>query len=191
MRVLFVCTGNICRSPMAAGLFRFHLERAGCDGIEIASAGTWADAGNPATDPAQAVVAPRGVDLSAHRSRPLTAEELAGADLVVAMTSVHLREVAQMAPEAAGKVLLLKALPEMAAGSRGLDGLLAAPRPPARRALDVDDPIGLPITAYERCAAELEAGVEALAGVLCSPAAGDQDPSVEGAENEPEGEAPE
>ena len=112
-------------------------------------------------------------------------------NLVVAMTSVHMREIAQMAPETMGKVLLLKALPEMAAGSQGLDGLLAAPRPPARRALDVDDPIGLPITAYERCAAELEAAVEALAKALCNSATGGQDVSAEDAETEPEGETPE
>ena len=98
------------------------------------------------------------------------------ADIVVVMTSVHEREVLEVSPGAAPKLVLLKELAEMRAAAGSLDGsdagarlkrLLDAARPERRRALDVDDPMGLPVTAYQRCAKELKAGVEALAEVLC------------------------
>lgn len=131
-------------------------------------------AGQPATVDAVTVVKTRGVDLSSHTSRPLSRRDIEEADLIVAMTSVHRREIEDLAPDAAGKVVLLKELGEITPALTGasleerLDALLHAPRPRWRRALDVDDPIGLPMMAYERCVRELEAGVEALAEILCA-----------------------
>jgi protein-tyrosine-phosphatase len=155
---------------MAEALLRYKLERRGCDGVEVSSAGTWADFGNSATSEAQEAVAARGADLSGHRSRPLTEDELAAADVVVAMTSVHLREIEELSPDSMGKVVLLKELAEIEVAETSGDGLrafLAGKRPTPRRDLDVDDPIGLPFGAYERCCNELEAGVTLLADVLC------------------------
>jgi protein-tyrosine phosphatase len=169
MRVLFVCTGNVCRSPMGEALLRHALEERGCNQVEVASAGTWADLGHPATVDARVAVSAYGASLNIHHSRPLTPEELNAADLIVAMTSVHLREIRSLAPEAANKVVLMKELVEIerASDGSGLDTLFDGVRPSYRRALDVDDPIGLPFSAYERCAKELKAGVDVLADVLC------------------------
>ena len=177
MRVHFVCTGNICRSPMAEYLLRNALEERGCHDVEVDSSGTWATAGIPATSDAADTLAAKGLDLSAHRARHLEPSYVDAADLVVVMTSVHEREVLEIVPEADSKLLLLKELAEMKSAlddtadpsdaSERLAAFLRAPRPERRRALDVDDPMGLPITAYQRCASELRAGVDALVEVLC------------------------
>lgn len=153
---------------------RAELRRRGCSGIDVASAGTWGGVGYPATSDAVDVLAARQIDLATHRSRPVDEEELAEADLVVAMTSVHLQEIEAIRPGTRAKTVLLKEVAEIAEGDvpdpRGrLRSLLEARRPEPRRALDLDDPMGLPQSAYERCAGELEAGVRALADVLCGP----------------------
>lgn len=163
---------------MAEGVFRHAVEARGCD-IEVASTGTWAYQGNPATSEAIEVLRSRGIDLSRHRSRALDVEELADADVIVAMTSVHRREILELAPEVEGKLILMKELVELAIEGELPDGsearlarLLGAPRPEWRRALDLDDPIGKPIGAYERTVAQIELGVEVLANALCGPPAG-------------------
>ena len=174
---MMVCTGNICRSPMAEVMLRAEVEARGCRDIEVASAGTWAGFGNPAQPEARDVMRAHGIDLEDHRSRPVDPEELAEADLVIAMTSVHARELRQLSEEVGTKMLLMKEFTEMEVGecpSSAVDDrlktLLAGKRPEARRALDLDDPMGLPVFAYERAAKEIEVGVRRLADLLCGPA---------------------
>jgi protein-tyrosine phosphatase len=172
MKVVFVCTGNICRSPMGEAMLRHELAARGCTGVDVSSCGTWGLAAQPATADAVTTLGDRGIDLAAHRSRALDAAEIAAADLVIAMTSVHVREIAAEVPDALPKVRLMKEIVELdLEPGEGLAGLLAATRPPSRRSLDVDDPMGLPSRAYERAAGEIEAGVKVLAEVLC-PGAG-------------------
>ena len=168
MKIVFVCTGNICRSPMGEALLRHELAQRGCDDVEVSSCGTWASAPQPATAHAVTVLEGRGIDLRAHRSRALEAAEIEAADLVLAMTSVHVREIEEVAPAALPKVRLMKELVELdLRPGAGLDALLAATRPAPRRNLDVDDPMGLLPRSYERAAGEIEAGVNVLATVLC------------------------
>jgi protein-tyrosine-phosphatase len=175
LRILFICTGNLCRSPMAEALMRAELEDRGCELVEVTSAGTWASDGYGATGDAIEVLSAYGIELAGHRSRAVEAAHVEAADLVVAMTSVHLREIERLDPRARAKTLLLKEIVEIAwegdasdmAGRLAL--LLAGTRPKPRRELDLDDPIGLPLRAYERCARELRAGIRALADILCGP----------------------
>ena len=170
-----VCTGNLCRSPMAEALMRDAVTRRGCD-IEVASAGTWAYYGNTATVEAVEVLRGRGLDLSGHLSRALDPKELKHADLIVGMTSVHRREILEVAPEVNDKLILMKELVEIALdgdlpkGSEArLERLLGAKRPKWHRALDLDDPIGKPIGAYEKTVAHIEMGIEVLVNALCGP----------------------
>jgi len=88
--VLIVCTGNLCRSPMAAALLRARLARdeARWD-WQVSSAGTWATDGLPASVHAVEEMAGRGIDLRAHRARNVTRELMAGADLILAMARNH------------------------------------------------------------------------------------------------------
>lgn len=88
MTVLFVCTGNTCRSPMAAALFKRLLRERGRGDIRVESAGLAAN-GSPATAEAAAVMAEWGEDLSGHRSRQVTAELLEQADVIGVMTPSH------------------------------------------------------------------------------------------------------
>ncbi len=90
--LLFVCTGNTCRSPLAEAFARLEAERRSMD-VTIASAGTFAAEGSPASAHSIRAAERRGADLSAHRSRRLRPETLEGADLVLAMTPGHLTAV--------------------------------------------------------------------------------------------------
>lgn len=171
-----VCTGNLCRSPMAAALLRHEVAQRGCDGIDVVSAGTWAGDGYSPTGEAISVLDAKGIDLSSHRSQAVNERLIADADLIVAMTSVHIREILELVPDAAEKIVLLKEVREIkvvdpgpgADKSERLRALLSGVRPDYRRAYDVDDPIGLGMPAYHRCVRELDEGVTALVDLLCS-----------------------
>lgn len=153
---------------MGEALLRHELAARGCDEIEVSSCGTWASIPQPATAHAVTVLEGRGIDLASHRSRALDAAELESADLVLAMTSVHVKEIGEMAPAALPRVRLMKELVELELRpGAGLDALLAATRPAPRRDLDVDDPMGLLPRSYERAAGEIEAGVKVLAEAIC------------------------
>ncbi|MDQ3963767.1 MAG: hypothetical protein M3277_07655 [Actinomycetota bacterium] len=173
MKVVMVCTGNLCRSPMAEGLLRAAAERKGC-ALEVTSVGTWAHFGYPAMPESVIVLKNKGIDIAGHRSRPIDLAELSAADIVVAMTSVHLKELLDLAPEVKPKLVLMNELVELAlegelppSAEERVERLLGAARPKWRRALDLDDPIGKPIGAYEKTAAEIEVGVEVLVNALC------------------------
>jgi len=152
-RVLLVCSGNMCRSPMAEGLAREMLaDRLGCGpadlhrhGLEVASAGTGlAIFGFPASENAIRTMEERGIDIRGHQSRPLTVDALLAADYIWVMAQSHLDPVRKLAPEAAPRVSLLDPSGE-----------------------DVSDPIGGAIEAYRDCADHIEGALaERLAEVV-------------------------
>ena len=104
--VLFVCTGNTCRSPMAEAWFRHLCERDGLDWT-AGSAGLTAKPGNPASIHAKEVMAENGIDLSHHAARRFSADLADKADLIVVMTASHREMLISQVPEAAGKTFLL------------------------------------------------------------------------------------
>lgn len=119
-RILFVCTGNTCRSPMAEAGLRALLKGRGVDNIEVVSAGTAAIPGCPATLYAMEAVKTWGGDLSSHKSRPLSRELLEEVDLILAMTESHHQAVISMMPEAKDKTFLLKSFPDPGGSGEGV-----------------------------------------------------------------------
>ncbi len=102
MRVLFVCSGNICRSPFAEALARRLNDRAD---VEFASAGTIALTGNSASVTGREVAAELGIDMGTHRATHLTAEVLAASDFVYAMEEEHHAAVLALDPGARVELL--------------------------------------------------------------------------------------
>lgn len=134
---LFVCTGNICRSPMAEALFRKHAQAAGeQDRWRIESAGTWGMDGQPAAPFAQSVMSQRGISLQGHVARTVTAEMLREADVILVMTRSHRDALNAEFPESRSKIHLISRM-------NGFE-------------YDVADPYGKPLAAYEACAETLE-----------------------------------
>lgn len=134
--VVFVCTGNTCRSPMAEGLFRSLLcQRLECveeelirRGYMVSSAGVAAFPGAPASPETLDILREEGIDLSDHTSQPVTEQLVAWADMILAMTSRHHSAVAGAFPQSASKVELVC-----------VDGY------------DIPDPIGGDYSVYAEC----------------------------------------
>jgi len=132
--VLFVCTGNICRSPIAEGLFRRLIGNR--KDIEVVSAGVHAVRGQPPSLYAVQVCAEEGTDISGLRSQPLTATLVDQATHIFAMTGAHLETIQALFPHTAEKTFLLREFEE----------------PGTTVWREVPDPIGLGREVYEHCA---------------------------------------
>ena len=102
--VLFVCVGNICRSPSAEYMLR---ELVAGKGIQVSSAGLGALVDHGVDPTAQALLMEHGLDGSAHRGRQISGGILGQADLVLTMERKHVRRITEIAPEASGKTFLL------------------------------------------------------------------------------------
>ncbi|RMD68398.1 MAG: low molecular weight phosphotyrosine protein phosphatase [Gammaproteobacteria bacterium] len=115
LKVVFVCMGNFCRSPMAEGVLKDLLQREGLSHVEVTSAGTQAfHAGRPPDPRAQQVLKRRGIDISQHRVRRVALEELQQADHILVMDKQDYASVTALLPEARGRVeLFLDYAPSM------------------------------------------------------------------------------
>src|SRR3989449_8454626 len=141
-RILLVCTGNICRSPLAEALLRRALEERSVAGVSVTSAGTGAWDGAPASEGAYLVGLERGLDLSGHRARLLTRELVEEADLILTMARHHRARVDELGGE--GRVFVL-------GEDEGREGDEA----------EVSDPFGGDLDVYRDTCVELEALIDA------------------------------
>lgn len=109
--VIFVCTGNMCRSPMAEGILKSKLAGLGRAGIAVASMGIHAPQHRNASPEAVAACAGEGVDISRHVSRQLVFDELKAADFIFVMESFHRDYIRTFVPQAADRIRLLASWP--------------------------------------------------------------------------------
>lgn len=168
MNVLFVCTGNVCRSPMAEGFLVHEAARRGLE-LSVRSSGTHAFPGRAATIDARRVMQELGVSIDHIRTSPLEVGTIRWADLVLCLAREHEREVLALVPDAAPKTWLLKSFVRVLSDLTEEDRQgfwleeAASTRTPASPEDDVDDPIGEREAAYRRVAAEIRDLIGALA----------------------------
>ncbi|MFA5203761.1 MAG: low molecular weight protein arginine phosphatase [Lentisphaeria bacterium] len=156
--VLLVCTGNTCRSAMAAAVLRHLLARRQLRRITVCSAGLMAMPGDTMPSPARQALAQAGIAAGDHRARLLDAEAVAAADCIVTMTKQHAHDILEQFPEAASKTHTLLSFAGFTA--------------------DVSDPIGGSIERYAHCLQAMTPALDALIRFLVkekAPAAGEPD----------------
>jgi protein-tyrosine-phosphatase len=145
-RILFVCTGNTCRSPMAEGILKKMLKEKNIDYIQVSSAGTNSWGGCPVSLSALEMGRLSEIDLKSHSSRKLTKEVLEEADLILAMSKNHLDQVRELNENSINKSFLLKAFP--------------------RRSEDesfwIKDPIGGILDDYRTCFRDLDENIQGI-----------------------------
>ncbi|MFR5683667.1 MAG: low molecular weight protein arginine phosphatase [Clostridia bacterium] len=138
MKIMFICTGNICRSAMAHKLLEKKLEEKQINDIQVYSSGIYAENGDTSTYNAIETMKEYGVDLKSHIATNIRNSEIDKMDLILCATLSHKREVLYLYPELQGKVYTMKEYV-------GDD----------KETKDISDPWGYDLTTYQRCALEI------------------------------------
>ena len=142
MNIMFVCTGNICRSAMAHWLLKKKIEEEDIKNVEVYSCGTIAINGDTSTQEAIEVMKQYGVDLKKHKATNMMKAPLAEMDLILCMTTSHKYQILQVYPELKSKTFTLKEYVEYNKSQFNN--------------INIKDPWGYGINVYEECAKEID-----------------------------------
>ena len=144
MKIMFICTGNICRSAMAKALL-LKMAKEQNKNVEVYSSGIWAEEGDRPTNEAIEVMNDYGIDLRPHRATNIRNSEIEKMDVILCATINHKMNVIEMYPKLKDKIYTIKEY----AGYRNDD-------------LNINDPWGYGINIYKKCAKELEESIEII-----------------------------
>lgn len=155
MNILFVCTGNTCRSSMAEGIFKEMLKKNNQKHIKVSSAGISATEGQPANLKAIKVLEEKGIDISLHRSKQINDDMIKRSDLILTMTDIHKKIIKKYFPNSINKIFTLKEY-AYKINDEKMD----------RNNSDIADPYGMDYIVYEQSMMEIDAEIEKIARKL-------------------------
>jgi len=147
--VLFICTGNSCRSVMAKALFEKALKEKSRDDVEVLSAGIMMLGGIPATNEVVELLAKEGIDVSSHRSQKVTPDMIKKSDIILVMERLHEKRILQIVPGAKNRLFLLKEFAKIGDNN-----------------LDITDPIGRPYEFYTQTFSIIKEAIERISNLI-------------------------